>query len=101
PVTALAVSRDGLLVATGTAAGEVRLWDTGDAAQAAPRAVLQPAGPGVGHPVRQLAFAGNDQRVVALCRDEAANKTSARGWSIRPPENGDGPWTATPAYDLA
>jgi serine/threonine protein kinase/WD40 repeat protein len=98
--TALAISRDGRMIATGTAAGEIRLWDAGDPALSAPRLTVQAAQTDAGHPIRQLTLANGDKKLIALCHDEKPAKLVVRSWSINIPDPPEGKWTATHLVDI-
>jgi serine/threonine protein kinase/WD40 repeat protein len=84
-VTALAFSRDGKTVATGNEAGAIELWTTSAAAKAAPKLVVQKGGSDRAHPVGQLMFTTEDDRLIALLHDDFAHEATVRGWSINEP----------------
>ncbi|HEX3147390.1 MAG TPA: WD40 repeat domain-containing serine/threonine protein kinase [Gemmataceae bacterium] len=99
-LTAITFSRDARTIVTGTATGEIRVWDAGDPAMSAPRLIPQAAQADAIHPVRQLTFANNDRKLIALCHDDKSNKSVAHGWSISVPDPPDKAWTATSLFEI-
>lgn len=81
PVTALTVSHDQKHIAVGRANGAIQIWDAKDAT-AAPRRIVDRREYDLAHPVRQLTFAADDTKLVALSHDDLARNASVQGWTL-------------------
>jgi len=93
PITALAYFQDIDRIATGNAAGAIEIWNYPEALKVPkshPLLEIQAAHEKTGYPVRQILTAADDNRLVALCRDEHLKEASVRSWLLR-----DSAWSGT------